>query len=94
MSEPKNIEFEDVKKAVKNLSKMSQLNYSPDSVAAKDSVIDSLVKTTATFVSHQTVKDAEAPQQLSNHSRQALRDLKAAIARVRCENNVGGDEAL
>lgn len=94
MSAPRNVEFEDVENAVENMSQTSQLNDSPESVAAKESAIDSSIKSAATFVNHQSVQDADAPQQLSNGCRQALRDLKAAIVRVRSGQDDGGDEAL
>ncbi|CAD6579441.1 MAG: hypothetical protein ASARMPREDX12_009168 [Alectoria sarmentosa] len=88
-----NVQLEDLRNAIKKVNLTSQLNDAPISTAVKDSAFNYLTKSAITFHEHQTVRQAKAPQQLNNRSRQALRDLRIAIDRVH-SGAEGGDEAV
>ncbi|CAD6594115.1 MAG: hypothetical protein ASARMPRED_008563 [Alectoria sarmentosa] len=95
MASPKsmNVQFEDLRTAIKKVNLTSQLNDAPIFAGEKESAINAMTKSAITFHEDRTVRQTKPPQQLNNRSRQALRDLRIDIDRVQ-SGAEGGDEAL
>ena len=88
-----NVQFEDLRTAIKKVNLTSQLNDAPIFAGEKESAINAMTKSAITFHEDRTVRQTKPPQQLNNRSRQALRDLRIDIDRVQ-SGAEGGDEAL